>query len=411
MKPEEAATGEAPLAAAPAAAASSAAHFEPNVPSAPRTTEAMTEKLANEKERLSAAKAQFASVQARMEEIQAELSHHLQHGQLSMYGEITAEDVENLKQAFKDDITDVFVDLRPSTHWEGPDVPELVDDQLAEDEEPADAVAEQDLGSRRNTHVSVLFQPVDADLVRTTFRIHDVYTFADLRDDMCRYLGMLHRAEEMELFNSTLNVAWPAGDMVLAQSKKGALDNDSCMLRLVPEGVRLAVVADAEMKAEAELQQEILAKADAARRRGNSLRAIASERKRERHARSLLLRGSFHGIYCCMLAVAIVGDVENAGYWTGTHARGPRARRVLPMPTPSHQPLAHIACLSWQVSPSGNSSWSATSPLWKAMEAQLPILAAPSWPAHGLWAAIGAPPIAPMSPRAMACFRPMPAIT
>ena len=362
MKPEEAATGEAPLAAAPAAAASSVERFEPYVPSVPRTSEAMTEKLAMEQERLNAARAQFASVQARMEEIQAELAVHQEQGQLAMFGEISAEDVENLKQAFKDDITDVFVDCRPTTHWEGPDVPELVDDHYPEEEEPAEAVAEPELGSRRNTHVTVLFQPEDADLVRTTFRIHDVYTFADLREDMCRYLGVLHRFEEMELFNSTLNVAWPAGDMVLAQSKKGALDNDSCMLRLVPEGTRLAVAADAEMKAEAELQQEILAKADAARRRGNSLRAIASERKRSRHARELLLRGSIHGIYCCMLAIAILGDVENVGYWTGTHARGPRARRVVPMPALSHQPMAHVACLTWQVSPSGVSSWSATSP-------------------------------------------------
>ena len=136
--------------------------------------------------------------------------------------------------------------------------------------------------------------------------MHEVYTFLDLKLDMCRLLGMLdpHRsdakadkAESLELFNPLDNVEWPETLIVLAEMRKPENDllrGGRVRLRMRPIYHRHAVEDAIDRKAEAELQVEMLSKAQSARRRADALRAIAFERKSSRHARSLTVRGMLH---------------------------------------------------------------------------------------------------------------------
>ena len=107
-----------------------------------------------------------------------------------------------------------------------------------------------------------------------------------------------------------------------------ALNAGSCILRHVPDIVRANTEADAERKAEADKAFNILSKAELARKRSNALRAIAYERKRDRHQRSLIIRGVMHLAFTLLLAVVMletgIGGRDNRGVSARTDWRPSR---------------------------------------------------------------------------------------
>lgn len=78
----------------------------------------------------------------------------------------------------------------------------------------------------------------------------------------------------------------------------------------------VAVEEDAEKKAEAELQTDLLARASAARARAQAIKAISFQRKHSRRKRSLLFRGLVHVAFTLLLAVSICPNLMNNAYDT-----------------------------------------------------------------------------------------------
>ena len=259
------------------------------------------ERLEDEEERLASSQAQLAAADRRIEDVKFELKMLADSTLVQKGGEISFQDVLDLKEAFKDDINDVFVAVVGWLEEEEQAKRQLLREAHGE-EEGEEGVEDDMTGVTEGApspgsevpRASVAFKPISFEppVEVCEFRLHDVYTFGELRVDMCRYVRCLDRLDEFELYNPMAKKAWPDGEIVLNQLNQfGSITPESCVLHPLREEVKVANEFDAQQKADAELQIEMLARADVARRRSNALRAIAFERKRNRHHRSLILRG------------------------------------------------------------------------------------------------------------------------
>ena len=157
--------------------------------------------------------------------------------------------------------------------------------------------------------------------VTASFRLHEVYTFFDLKNDMCRFLGLSRkRAEAMELWNPHTGMEWREAATVLVEMRKPEHDgfrDGRVHLRDAPIFHVHAVEDAFDNKAEAELQVEMFARAQAARRRAETLRSIALERKASRHARSLIVRGAVHCSFTLLFGLMLYRNpTYNRGYYT-----------------------------------------------------------------------------------------------
>jgi hypothetical protein len=147
-----------------------------------------------------------------------------------------------------------------------------------------------------------------------TVRINDVYTFADLRDDVCRYLRLPcdeASLAELEIATPGARVGWPDNGVVMAEILKGAMpsgeegESPVVLMRQVPPSVQLAQIVEQDQEEERELRHDVSQKAAMAHRTAHYLRTIVLARKRSRHARSLIIRGAFHLAFTVLFAISI----------------------------------------------------------------------------------------------------------
>ena len=129
--------------------------------------------------------------------------------------------------------------------------------------------------------------------------------------------------EDFELYSPEHKHSVLDDDQICSEGATHQYHELGLFFRRVPEVIREAERDDALKKAEEELQGEMFSKAQMARRQGDALRNIAFERKRSRHAKSLIIRGFCHGLFTLALGVMIVLDMGgsfnstgNRGYWT-----------------------------------------------------------------------------------------------
>ena len=175
--------------------------------------------IATETERLDAAKAQLTMVKMRLEDVRSQLLVYQSQQNSAMSVEITPQCVIGLKNAFKQDITDVFA------AFSNP-VVEFYANGEADADGEASAAETAGLMSADATSapISASFLPPGGEAITATFRVHDVFTFGELRENMCIYLNALHQYDSMELYDPVTNSSWKESDMVLQAAKLTPID-------------------------------------------------------------------------------------------------------------------------------------------------------------------------------------------
>ena len=191
--------------------------------------------------------------------------------------------------------------------------------------------------ARSFDHIRVLWQPTtprthkggssSGPSTHFTVRLHEAYSFSDLRSDACRHLSLGDQIELMEIVDLHSHKAWPESSLVIQEMRKGIIRRGSeyagkggddaarptVLLREVPLEVRGAEEDDRRRLQEIEMKHEIVNRAMDAKERASRLRAIGFSRKKSRHARSLLNRGIIHLVALAVFVVSI-SDGVNRGY-------------------------------------------------------------------------------------------------
>ena len=124
----------------------------------------------------------------------------------------------------------------------------------------------------------------------------------------------------MELWNPHTGMEWREAATVLMEMRNPehhGFRDGRVHLRNAPPFHVHAIEDAFDSKAEMELQSEMIARAQAARRRAETLRAIAFERKASRHARSLIVCGAVHCSFTLLFGMMLLIDpTYNRGYYT-----------------------------------------------------------------------------------------------
>lgn len=211
-------------------------------PTGEPTVDSLQQQLELEEQRLRTAQSQHSFVRSQMEEVHHELSLLQRHKASGALMFISDEDERELKAEFSRVIYEALDDIKPAAGDEG---------EEEEGDESAEAEAEVEL------HAHAAKVQVEYNSIAAAFRVHDAYTFFDLRADFCRHCSIPpSQVDEMELFNPETSETWAESLTVLPEMRKadGGLP---VQLRAVPEMTRVAIAADAEKLAEAEMLQEI----------------------------------------------------------------------------------------------------------------------------------------------------------
>ena len=330
------------------------------------------ERLAQEEERCDAAKVQLEVVKARTEEVHEQLRFYTGGLQLTGGCEISRQDEIDLAAAFSKDIFDVLHDVLAEA-----EKPDDFGFELPEEEEEASSNDDEDDGkppkqlsvfgtdgkTQQDRQIKITYDPPDdREEISAVFRIHDEFAYYDLRWNMFVYLGgeeAIGDFEDFELYSPEHKHSVLDDDQICSEGATHQYHELGLFFRRVPEVIREAERDDALKKAEEELQGEMFSKAQMARRQGDALRNIAFERKRSRHAKSLIIRGFCHGLFTLALGVMIVLDMGgsfnstgNRGYWTSKAIKDaiekPFASNIVPRP---------LNCTRMSAAPGGSRSY------------------------------------------------------
>ena len=192
------------------------------------------EALQREENRLEAAQRQKRVVDKRAAELWRELLAHQQDDQLHEEGlKISEKDEIELAQEFKRALDHVLIHARHPTTTVHEEPAEVVGRLVVEEKEQAAEEQAEDEGEGESRSESESEEddggagPGEKDIktvewVRVawrhlkrnssgtpreeetvvTVRVHDTYTFADLKGDVCRHLNLAHRFDSMELYHN-----------------------------------------------------------------------------------------------------------------------------------------------------------------------------------------------------------------
>ena len=170
-------------------------------------------------------------------------------------------------------------------------------------------------------------KPPSCDRVQhdVTVRLHDVYTFQDLKNDICSHLQLRGGLPLVEICSANLMTSWPDAAIVMAEIRKGELSRSEVdaqvdqapvvRLRCIPPMVKMTHMLGQEQTEEHELQHDIAQKAEAARRSAHYVRSVVLSRKPMRRARSLVLRGLLHTAFAVIFTIS-TSQGNSRGYHT-----------------------------------------------------------------------------------------------
>ena len=180
--------------------------------------------IAEQTKWLDASKAQLAMVGMRLEEVKAQLVTQQGQSGSALSSAITPKDIAGLKSCMKQDIDDVYNAFCAAD-------PELLEGEEEEEEEEEEAAKEPDVpqvsakSDAINACIPVHYSENVSQPIVATFRVHDAFTFGELREDMCSYVNMRPAIwSKMEMYDPISNAAWKDEDVVLATAKLQALD-------------------------------------------------------------------------------------------------------------------------------------------------------------------------------------------
>ena len=174
-----------------------------------------------------------------------------------------------------------------------------------------------------------------------TFRLHEVFTFQDLKDNICSHLQLCEDVASLEIFCADRNRGWPDDAIVMAELRKGELFGTVpnaqvskppiVQLRPVPPIVKLVNTHEHEQSQERELRHDIAQKAETARRAAHYLRSVPLASNHSRHAQSLVFRGVWHVAFTVLFTISISYG-NSRGYHTVSAVRNALTARFSTQP-------------------------------------------------------------------------------